>query len=115
MEATWGVYQAMVAAYRDADRTSGKTKMQKLIDTLSAGVPAALVEVRTLGRTLKQRAADVLVTPSNARSRLTFDWIELTPVIRTGAPFATRHANHTVVAFLHVTRAVSEVLDAGKV
>ncbi len=60
VEATWGVYQAMVAAYRDADRTSGKTKMQTLIDTLSAGVPAALVEVRTLGRTLKQRAADVL-------------------------------------------------------
>ena len=60
VEATWGVYQAMVAAYRDADRTSRKTKMQTLTDTLSAGVPAALVEVRTLGRTLKQRAADVL-------------------------------------------------------
>ena len=53
VEATWGVYQAMVAAYRDPDRTSGKTKMRKLIDTLSAAVPAALIEVRTLGRTLK--------------------------------------------------------------
>jgi transposase len=60
VEATWGVYQAMVAAYRDSDRSSGKTKMQKLIDTLTAAVPAALVEVRTLGRTLKQRATDVL-------------------------------------------------------
>ena len=60
VEATWGVYQAMVAAYRDPDRSSGKRKMQQLIDTLSAAVPAALVEVRTLGRTLKQRAADVL-------------------------------------------------------
>ncbi len=60
VEATWGVYQAMVAAYRDSDRANGKTKMQKLIDTLSTAVPAALVEVRTLGRTLKQRAADVL-------------------------------------------------------
>jgi transposase len=60
VEATWGVYQAMVAAYRDPDRAGGKTKMQKLIDTLSAAVPAALIEVRTLGRTLKQRAADIL-------------------------------------------------------
>jgi hypothetical protein len=37
-----------------------KTKMKPLIDSLSAAVPAALCEVRRLGRTLKQRAADVL-------------------------------------------------------
>jgi transposase len=60
VEATWGVYQAMVGAYRDPDRASGKTKMQTLIDTLAVGVPAALREVRTLGRTLSQRATDVL-------------------------------------------------------
>jgi transposase len=60
VEATWGVYQAMIAAYRDADRASGKSKMQKLIDTLGAAVPAGLVEVRTLGRTLKKRAGDIL-------------------------------------------------------
>jgi len=60
VEATWGVYQAMVSAYRDPDRAGGKSKMKKLIDTLSAAVPAALVEIRTLGRTLKQRAADIL-------------------------------------------------------
>ena len=34
--------------------------MRTLIDALVAGVPAALLEIRTLGRTLKQRAADVL-------------------------------------------------------
>jgi transposase len=34
--------------------------MTKLIASLSSGVPAALVELRSLGRTLKQRAADVL-------------------------------------------------------
>jgi transposase len=34
--------------------------MTALIDTLSHGVPAALTELRTLGRTLKKRAADVL-------------------------------------------------------
>ncbi len=60
VKATWGVYQAMISAYRDPDRTSGKTKMQHLIDTLSTAVPAALVEVRTLGRTLKNRAGDIL-------------------------------------------------------
>jgi len=60
VEATWGVYQAMVGAYRDPDRTSGKRKMQNLIDSLGAAVPAALVEIRTLGRTLKKRAGDIL-------------------------------------------------------
>ena len=60
VKATWGVYQAMISTYRDPDRTSGKTKMQHLIDTLSTAVPAALVEVRTLGRTLKNRAGDIL-------------------------------------------------------
>jgi hypothetical protein len=34
--------------------------MEKLIASISTGVPAALKEVTTLGRTLKQRAADVL-------------------------------------------------------
>jgi transposase len=34
--------------------------MQQLIDSVSHGVPAALVEVVMLGRTLKKRAADVL-------------------------------------------------------
>ena len=34
--------------------------MAKLIDSLSHGVPAALTELITLGRTLKKRAADVL-------------------------------------------------------
>ena len=34
--------------------------MAKLIESVSHGVPAALHEVTTLGRTLKKRAADVL-------------------------------------------------------
>ncbi len=60
VEATWGVYQVMVSAYRDPDRAAGKRKLQQLIDSVSAAVPAALIEVRTLGRTLKKRAADIL-------------------------------------------------------
>ena len=60
VEATWGIYQKMIAAYRHEDRTAGRELMVKLIDSVSTGVPAALVEVTKLGRTLKQRAADVL-------------------------------------------------------
>jgi transposase len=60
VEATWGVYQAMIAAYREPDRACGKTMMQALINSISSVVPAALREVITLGRTLKKRATDVL-------------------------------------------------------
>jgi len=60
VEATWGIYQRMIAAYREPDRASGRDLMRKLIDSLSRGVPAALTEVITLGRTLNKRAADIL-------------------------------------------------------
>jgi transposase len=51
VQATWAVYQDMIAAYREPDRVKGRTLMAKLIDTVSAGVPSALQEVSTLGRT----------------------------------------------------------------
>jgi len=60
VEATWGIYQRMIAAYRDPDRASGKQLMSSLIDALSKGVPAALTELITLGRTMTKRAEDVL-------------------------------------------------------
>jgi transposase len=60
LEATWGIYQRMIAAYRDPDRTRGRKLMNTLIESVSTGVPAALKELRRLGRTLKRRAADVL-------------------------------------------------------
>ena len=60
VEATWGVYQRMIAAYREQDRRRGRELMVKLIDSVSHGVPKALTEVITLGRTLKKRADDVL-------------------------------------------------------
>ena len=60
VEATWGIYQRMVAAYREPDRTKGRELMSKLIDAVSHGVPAALTEIITLGRTLTKRAADIL-------------------------------------------------------
>jgi transposase len=60
VEATWGIYQRTVAAYREPDKAKGKQLMQAVIDAVTSGVPTALVEIRRLGRTLKQRAADVL-------------------------------------------------------
>ena len=60
VEATWSVYQRMIAAYRDPDRTAGKATMSALIASVARGVPAGLAEVARLGRTLNKRAADAL-------------------------------------------------------
>lgn len=60
VEATWGIYQAMITAYREPDRKRGRDLMRALITSLSEGVPAALTEITRLGRTLKRRAEDVL-------------------------------------------------------
>jgi transposase len=60
VEATWGIYQRMITAYREPDRTTGKKLMASLITSISSGVPKALSEITTLGRTLVKRAADVL-------------------------------------------------------
>jgi transposase len=60
VEATWGIYQHMIAAYREPDRKRGRELMQQLIGSISHSVPTVLREVITLGRTLKRRAVDVL-------------------------------------------------------
>jgi len=60
VEATWAIYQAMIAAYREPDRSRGRQLMRRLIDSISHNVPAALSEVVTLGRTLTKRAGDIL-------------------------------------------------------
>ena len=50
----------MIAAYREPDQKHGKAMMQAVIDSVASGVPATLTEIRKLGRTLKQRATDIL-------------------------------------------------------
>ena len=50
----------MIAAYREPDRRRGRELMHTLIDSTSRGVPTALTEIITLGRTLTKRAADIL-------------------------------------------------------
>lgn len=60
VEATWGIYQRVITAYRHPDRAQGRALMTAVIDSVASGVPRALSELVTLGRTLKKRDADVL-------------------------------------------------------
>ncbi|WP_092613880.1 ISL3 family transposase [Raineyella antarctica] len=60
VEATWGVYQRIIDAYRQPSRAEGKNMLDALIASISSGVPKVLGEVITLGRTLKRRRTDVL-------------------------------------------------------
>jgi hypothetical protein len=50
VEATWGIYQRMIAAYWQPDPAAGRELMVKLIESLSAGVPRPLVEIVKLGQ-----------------------------------------------------------------
>ena len=55
-EVTWAAYQRLIGAHRDPDRTNGKQALGALIDSFRTSVPAGLVELRRLGRTLNNRA-----------------------------------------------------------
>ena len=60
VEATWGIYQDVITAYRESERGLGKFFLQHTIDRIATGLPTGLVEVRKLARTLKQCASDIL-------------------------------------------------------
>ncbi len=60
VEVTWGIYQRIITAYRHPNPRRGHHLMNSVIKACSHGVPAALTEVRKLGRTLKRRAKDIL-------------------------------------------------------
>ena len=80
VEATWGVYQKVVAAYRCKSKSAGKTMLDEVITSLRRGVPARLVELKKLSRTLNRRAADILayferpVLPTGPLRRSTDGW-----------------------------------------
>ena len=54
VEVTWGIYQRIVAAYRAPEQEEGRKVMDALIGSITRGFPTALVEIVTLGRTMKQ-------------------------------------------------------------
>lgn len=57
---TWSGYQDNVIARRSTDRHEGRKLLDAAIDALSSELPAGLVELKRLGRTLWRRAADAL-------------------------------------------------------
>jgi len=60
IEATWAIYQRMITAYRNPDRSAAGRDLAALIESLRTGVPTVLVELRRLGRTLNARKNDIL-------------------------------------------------------
>jgi transposase len=60
VEATYDIYQQIVAAYRNPNRKQAKQDLVAVIDSLSTGIPNTLKELQTLGRTMKRRADDIL-------------------------------------------------------
>ena len=60
VQASWGVYQRLIQAYRAEEAGLGKYLMRRLIDSLRQAVPDGLEEVQTLARTLTERASDIL-------------------------------------------------------
>ncbi|MCL1801468.1 MAG: ISL3 family transposase [Promicromonosporaceae bacterium] len=68
VEATWNVYQELIAAYRDKDKNGGRAKMIELMNWIKEKVPAGLDEIRILGRTLNRRKDDILAYFDNPRT-----------------------------------------------
>ena len=60
VHATWSIYQRLIVAYRQPDTKLGRFLLEGVIDAVSTGIPKELVELASLGRTLRRRAADVL-------------------------------------------------------
>ena len=60
VQASWGVYQRLIQAYRTEDPGLGKYLMQRLIDSLKQAIPEGLEEIQTLAKTLTERASDIL-------------------------------------------------------
>jgi transposase len=60
VDVTWHVYQQVIAAYRHPNPREGRKLLERLIGSLASGVPKALTEAATLGRTLSRRCQDVL-------------------------------------------------------
>ena len=88
VQASWGVYQRLIQAYRVEDPGLGKYLMQRLIDALKQTIPDGLEEIQTLGRTLTERASDILA-PGLLRPPPHLQWPHRSHQRAPGAP--TRH------------------------
>lgn len=68
VQQTWQVYQQIMAAYRHPNRNQAKHDLKAVIDSISTGIPYEGAELRTLGRTMKRRADDILAYFDHART-----------------------------------------------
>ena len=109
VQASWGVYQRLIQAYRVEDPGLGKYLMQRLIDSLKQAIPDELEEIQALAKTLTERASDILAyfdrprtsngpTPGDQRAP--------------GAP--TRHRPGTCATSPTTPSAASSTPDASK-
>jgi transposase len=62
VEATWGIYQRMIAAHREPDRTRGRELMTALIDSVSQGVPDSIRAVRRMANWHRSRRVLIATT-----------------------------------------------------
>jgi transposase len=101
VEATWSVYQDFIQAYREPDKKLGRWLMTRAIGRLTSGLPAGLEELRSLGRTMKARAEDVLAF---------FDW----PGTSNGPTEAINgrieHLRGTALGFRNLTNYIARCL-----
>lgn len=54
------MYQQIVAAYADPNRRRGKRRIEQLLDSLLAAVPALISQIAQLRRSLNTRRAEIL-------------------------------------------------------
>ncbi|WP_243896330.1 transposase [Actinomyces bowdenii] len=60
VQATWGIDQRPIQAYRHQDRGLGRFLMQRAIDSLARPIPAGLEEITALAKTLTSRSQGIL-------------------------------------------------------
>ena len=109
VQASWGVYQRLIQAYRVEDPGLGKYLMQRLIDSLKQAVPDGLEEIQALAKTLTSRSQDILAyfdQPRTSNGPTSGD--QRAP----GAP--TRHRPGTCATWPTTPSAASSTPDASK-
>ena len=109
VQASWGVYQRLIQAYRTEDPGLGKYLTQRLIDSLKQAIPEGLEEIQTLAKTLTETASDILAyfdRPRTSNGPTSGD--QRTP----GAP--TRHRPGICATWPATPSAASSTPDASK-
>ena len=109
VQASWGVYQRLIQAYRVEDPGLGKYLMQRLIDSLKQAIPDELEEIQALAKTLTERASD---TPGLLRPPPYLQRPHRSDQRAPGAP--TRHRPGTCATWPTTPSAASSTPDASK-